>query len=158
MTAPHPEEQLVPPAWFRKFLDRGFPLIHYPEKSKAPIGPEAKGWPSRAVRSPEGYIPGKNWGVLLGSEIAPGRFLVDVDFDWALGLPLAKQILPDTGFGFGRAGNEISHAFFTTPEPIKSRRYEDIDRSVIVELRGRTERVALLFRQCFPRRFTQAVK
>ncbi len=88
--------------------------------------------------------------MLLGSEIAPGQFLVDVDFDWASGLLLAKQILPKTGFGFGRASNEISHAFFTTPEPIKRRRFEDIDGSMIVEVRARTEKGGLGLQTMLP--------
>ena len=37
---------------------------------------------------------------------------------------------------FGRKSKPISHCFYTSPEPIPSIRYEDMDKTVLIELRG----------------------
>jgi hypothetical protein len=68
--------------------------------------------------------------------VQPGRFLVDVDFDWAEGVRMAMALLPPTDFGFGRSSKPLSHLFYTSPEPLASATWEDIDGSMLVELRG----------------------
>lgn len=125
----------TPPDWLKKYYERGFRLIFYPTRQKGPSGAEAIGWNTKSDLL-EDYKTDENVGVFLGHEISPGKFLADIDFDWPDGLPLAKRILPSTGFGFGRLSRTISHAFYTTPEPIVSIKFLDTDSKTIVELRG----------------------
>lgn len=125
---PHPHD------WLKKYVDRGFSLLFYPPKVKGPQGKDAVGWITR-VYKPEDYKEGDNVGVRTGTEISPGRYLVDIDFDNPISLKIAEHILPPTGFGFGRASRFISHAFYTVPEPFPSMVFTDIDGKVLVECR-----------------------
>jgi predicted P-loop ATPase len=78
-----------------------------------------------------------NVGTFTGHEIQPGRYLADVDFDWDSPNELKKRLLPSTGFGFGRPGRFLSHAFYTTPEQLPSvKKYIDLSGKSIVELYG----------------------
>ncbi len=125
------------PTWLSRYTERGFRLIYWP-RGKDPAtwkGPREAGWNERTY-SPDDYNEGCNVGVLLGTEIQPGKFLCDVDFDWTDGLPLARTVLPPTEFGFGRPSRDTSHAFFTTSKPVVSKVYEDIDNKGFVEIRG----------------------
>jgi hypothetical protein len=124
-----------PPPWLLKYLSRGFRLVFYPSRQKGPAGPEGIGWLTREYTA-ENYPPGANVGIVLGHEIAPGRFLADVDLDWVDGTPLARSLLPATGFGFGRASRLVSHAFYTTRTPVTTRAFDNIDGKPFVELRG----------------------
>lgn len=123
------------PEWLLKYYQRGFRLLFYGTKKKGPEGQEALKWTERSDQA-EDYRPGQNVGVFTGHEIAPGKYLADIDFDWADGLPLAKRILPATGFGFGRPSRTISHSFYTTPEALPSISFDNIDGKPFVELRG----------------------
>jgi hypothetical protein len=123
------------PSWLAKYYDRGFRLIFYGTKKKGPEGQEALKWTERSDEAKD-WRTGRNVGVFTGHEISDGKYLVDVDFDWSDGLPLAKRIMPATGFGFGRASRTISHSFYTSPKPIASRAYDNIDGKPFVELRG----------------------
>ncbi len=120
------------PEWLRKYYERGFKLVFYPSKQKFPLD---KGWEQRTYQASD-YKDGNNVGILLGHEISEGKFLADIDFDWPDGVPLAKYLLPVTGFGFGRKSRILSHAFFTTPEPIASFKFVGMDNHPIVEIRG----------------------
>jgi predicted P-loop ATPase len=115
-----------------RYVERGFKLVFYATKTK---GPREKGWNSKECK-PEDYQEGQNVGVLLGTEIAPGRFLVDVDFDWPQGIPLAKRLLPGTMFGFGRDTRQLTHVFFTTSQPIPNDTFDDVDGKPFVEFRS----------------------
>lgn len=121
--------------WLQKFYERGFRLVFYNTREKGPSGPAAKNWTERADQADD-YKNGQNVGVFTGHEISPGKFLADIDFDWAEGLPLAKHILPPTQFGFGRPSRQMSHAFYTTPSPLPSMVFANIDKKNFVELRG----------------------
>ena len=102
---------------------------HDPKEWK---GPHVNGWndPDRSYPL-DGYNPETmNLGTFDGHEIAPGRFLDDVDFDWAEGTVLAGKILPLTGFGFGRKEKSLSHAFYTTPERLKFVEYYDLPDAI----------------------------
>jgi hypothetical protein len=124
------------PSWLRKYRERGFRLIFYPNKTKGPIGKDADGWTTKEYPD-EAYEEGMNVGVMTGTEIEPGKFLVDLDFDWTDGLPLVKRLLPATGFGFGRTSRTVSHAFFTTTQPTPSLVFKNIDEATIfLEIRG----------------------
>jgi len=121
--------------WLTAYVERGFRLVFYPPRQKGPSGEEGNGWTSRSD-GPADYVEGQNVGIFTGHEIAPGRFLVDIDFDWTEGLPIAPRLLPPTEFGFGRKSRNVSHAFYTTSLPQVSKAYEDIDGTMLVELRG----------------------
>jgi len=123
------------PAWLKKYYERGFRLIFYETKQKGPSGQAALKWTERSDKI-EDWGSNQNIGVFTGHEISPQKFLVDVDFDWSDGLPLAKRILPHTEFGFGRPSRTLSHAFYTSPEPLPSIVFENIDGKPFVELRG----------------------
>jgi Virulence-associated protein E len=123
------------PDWLAKYYDRGFRLIFYDSGQKGPSGPKAVDWTSRSDQ-PRDYREGMNVGIFLGHEIKPGKFLADIDFDYTEGLNLAKGILPSTEFAFGRASRRISHAFYTTAQPIPSTKFKHITGKDIVELRG----------------------
>lgn len=127
--------EVNPPDWLTDYVRRGLQLVFYPARQKGPTGQEASGWTSR-VYNPKDYRPGDNVGVKLGTEVKPGHYLVDVDFDWPSGLVLAKRLLPATGFGFGRSGR-ITHAFYTVSQPVPSKQFIDISGRVLVELRCR---------------------
>jgi hypothetical protein len=109
-------------------------------------GPREKGWndPNR-VYPLDLYDPTTmNVGVFTGHEIAPGRFLHDVDLDWwAPGVRvLVKNLLPSTDFGFRRQGKGLSHAFYTAPTRLDIVTYYDLtddtdgNGQTLVELRG----------------------
>lgn len=123
------------PAWLQRYAARGFRLVFYDTRQKGPTGSDAIGWTDRTYPI-DAYQPGQNVGILTGHEVEPGKFLVDLDFDWAEGLNLSQRLLPGTEFGFGRASRPLSHAFFTTPEPLKTRVFTGIDGKNIVEMRG----------------------
>lgn len=124
------------PDWLAEYASLGFKFVFYPNKHKHPVGVEGKEWQTREYRV-EDYKPGDNVGVVLGVEIAPGRFLADIDFDWAEGIAqFASVFFPDTGFGFGRPSKKLSHAFYTTSQPVVSFKYEDTDGVTLVEIRG----------------------
>lgn len=121
--------------WLERYYERGFRLVFYQSGQKGPSGAEATKWTERSNKI-EDYKPGLNLGTFTGHEISPGKFLADIDFDWSDGLPLAARILPPTGFGFGRPSRTTSHAFYTTPEPVQSISFDNIDGKPFVELRG----------------------
>lgn len=128
-------EKKDPPEWLKKYYERGFRLIFYQSKQKGPSGQEAVRWTERSDQLKD-YQEGQNVGIFTGHEISPGKFLADIDFDWTDGFPLAKHILPPTGFGFGRPSRATSHVFYTTPEPVVSQSFDNIDGKPFVELRG----------------------
>lgn len=123
------------PDWLQRYKDRGFRLVFYDTKKKGPEGASGKDWESRIIR-PEDYREGQNVGIVTGTEIKPGRFLVDVDFDWPEGFPLSRFVMSETDFGFGRKSRPISHAFFTTDTPETTTVWDDTEGKRIVELRG----------------------
>ncbi len=124
------------PTWFVRALTLGFQLVCYAEKSKGPSGPDGIGWPRKTVTTVEGYVDRRNWGALLGVEIAPGRFLHAVDFDWVLGIPLGARLLPSTACGTSRPSKLVSQALYTTDRPLVTRQFKDVDGAMLVELRG----------------------
>lgn len=141
---PTPDTPAAYPAWLSRYLSRNLQLIFYPTKLK---GPRDEGWKTR-VYTPDEYREGMNVGVKLGTQLSEGRYLVDVDFDWAEGVVLAKRLLPPTGFGFGRESRPFSHAFYTVDVPLSRVQFLDIPppkgkpgavvekRITFVELRG----------------------
>lgn len=123
------------PAWFERYIQRGFRLIPYQPKTKGPTGLAAVNWPAKFLDRSDQYQADTNYGALLGVEIEPGRFLVDVDFDWNEGLVLSRKLLPSTAFAFGRGDRKVTHAFYTADTPLPSYRYDDVSGKCLVELR-----------------------
>ena len=116
------------------YLSQNFRIVTWPAIGDSK-GPREEGWHRKQYTAAD-YHDGYRVGLVTGHEAAPGRFLVDVDLDWAQGAEIALKILPTTGFAFGRASKRISHCFYTLPEPVTSFRYEDIDKTCLIELRG----------------------
>lgn len=126
----------------------GFRLVAW-ERNGDPSewkGPHAKGWndPARTF-DPAAFDPTKhNLGLFTGCELTPGKFVADLDFDWAPGLDVAPKLIPSTGFAFGRKGKKLSHAIFTTPERVESIKFCDYadeekgtgEGTTFIELRG----------------------
>lgn len=142
MTAPI---QLVPkaklPDWAEHFQRLGLRTFLFersgnPESDwKKAIG---KRWNDRkAVDDLSKYDPERhNVGTITGCEIAPGRFLADVDLDWSPPRELTA-LLPASDFIFGRPSKPISHLFLATPERLPSvKEYKDIDGTKFLELFG----------------------
>lgn len=118
----------------RAYYEAGFRVLYWPAVGDVK-GPTSLDWP-RTSYPIEGYHEGMRVGIMSGTETSPGVFSHDVDIDWAPGAQIALVLLPPTGFVFGRQSKPISHAFFGCPEALPSYRYEDIDKSCLMELRG----------------------
>lgn len=125
---------MTPQELVQEYFKHNYRLVFWPQIGDIK-GPREPGWPQKQY-TPEDYHEGYRVGILTGTEIAPEKFLHDVDIDWAPGTLIAQTLLPSTSFVFGRAGKRISHCFYTVPEPIPSIRYEDIDKTCLIELRG----------------------
>ena len=97
---------------------------------------EWNGKAAAGLYTPADYHEGDRNGLLMGFEIAPGRFLFDADIDWKEGYAIAAALLPQTDFVYGRASKWVSHCVYTTPEPLPSVRYEDIDKTALIEQFG----------------------
>jgi hypothetical protein len=118
----------------QSYFDRHFRVVFWPQINDQK-GPTEKDWP-RNPKTIADYREGNRVGLLTGVEIALGQILHDVDIDWAAGSLIAQALLPPTGFVYGRASKHVSHCFYTTPEAIHSYKYEDIDKTCLIELRG----------------------
>lgn len=119
------------------YFSNNFRLVYWPHigDAKGPSGKAAVGWTERAYTRDE-YQEGCRVGIMCGHEISAGRFLHDVDIDWEPGSRIAQALLPHTDFIFGRANKKISHCWYTASEPLASFKYEDIDKTCLIELRG----------------------
>ena len=117
------------------YFTHNFRLVFWPHIGDSK-GPREKGWTERTYRR-EDYSDGMRVGIMCGHEMSEGKFLHDVDIDWAAGASIALALLPATDFMFGRASKKISHCWYTTSEPLKSFKYEDpTDKTCLIELRG----------------------
>ncbi len=133
-------QALTPRELVAAYLANNFRIVVWPAEGDAK-GPTAKGWTTRAYTLDDYHEPtatstGDRVGVMTGHEISPGHFLHDVDIDWAAGSTIAQVFLPTTRFVYGRHTKRISHCFYTLPEALPSFKYEDIDGSTLIELRG----------------------
>lgn len=148
------------PPWLTKYYEKGLRLVFYPTKSKIPTD---AGWQSK-IYTAQDYEPGQNVGLMLGTELSPGRYSADIDFDWIPGIPLSPGILPKTQCGFGHPPTKpISHALYTTPTPVITKKYSNIaydtdDKSdklaktkqCFVEIRGLRENGEVGFQTMIP--------
>src|SRR5262245_13551729 len=119
------------------YVQRNFSLVFWTREEGDPEGkgPRDKGWPLKTF-DPAHFRPGMQLGVKIGVEVAPGMFLLDVDFDWEPAIPYADKFLPHTGFGFGRTSKPHGHAFYTTSHKVTYFKFTDTDNSTLVERRG----------------------
>jgi len=126
---------IAPKAVLDFYFAHNFRLVYWPHIGDSK-GPRERGWTERPYTR-EDYVEGYRVGIMCGHEISEGKFIHDVDIDWAPGSPIAQALLPPSEFMFGRSGKKISHCWYTTPEPLKSFKYEDpTDNTCLIELRG----------------------
>lgn len=126
------------PAWLQKYAARGFSLLFWYRTSDPKDdgkGPHISDWPQRTYHLSD-FRDGQQVGVKLGTEIAPGKFLWDADYDWAPGIQYASRLMAPTGFVYGRPGKPRSHECRTTSAPVTSYKYQDVDGTVLSERRG----------------------
>src|SRR5579864_8315532 len=123
----------LPKSWLDDYFALGLQLVFWPAHFGK--GPKEEGWQRRRYTR-EDWRDGFNVGVKTGTAIEPGKFLVDIDFDWDPIPALVERLLPTTGFTFGRAKKPLSHALYTTPTPLVKREFNDLHDLPIVELRG----------------------
>jgi predicted P-loop ATPase len=128
--------------WIKFYQRQGLRLFYW-ERSGDPANDWkkaiGKSWNRRDIEPDDlsKFDPSKhNLGTIIGYEVKPGRYLVDVDIDWDSPRELL-QLLPGSEFIFGRAGKNVSHTFYTTPERLPSvKEYKDIDGKKFMELFG----------------------
>lgn len=125
---------MMPSEIVQSYLDKNFRIVVWPHigDSKGPREPD---WPKK-IYTIQDYKEGNRVGILTGVEVSPGKFLHDIDIDWSPGAEIAGRLLPGTSFVFGRSSKRISHCFYLLPEALPSFRYEDIDKTCLIELRG----------------------
>lgn len=116
------------------YLDNHYRIVTWPAIGDQK-GPVEKSWQEK-VYSASDYHDGYRVGIVTGAEVEPGKFLVDIDIDWAPGSPIAQALLPPTSFVFGRPSKRVSHCFYTIPDALPLFRYEDIDKTCLIEFRG----------------------
>lgn len=118
----------------QSYLGRNYSIITWPLVGDQK-GPREPDWPRKKYSFTD-YSEKHRVGILTGAEVSPGQFIHDVDIDWAQGAPIALKMLPATNFVFGRASKQYSHCFYYLPEGLPSVRYEDVDGTCLIELRG----------------------
>src|SRR5678816_1095038 len=134
MTAQIPSSQEI----VRSYFDKNFHVVMWPDRGDLK-GPTEPGWPTKPYNLAD-FTPEMRVGLVTGQEVAPGRFLHDVDIDWAPGYLIATQFLPKTEFIYGRHSKHISHCFYTLSEAIYVPPYKDpVDKSTLLEIRGTKE-------------------
>lgn len=131
------------------YFDRQFKLVFWPADGDQK-GPKEKDWP-RQQKNLTDYHPGDRVGIVTGAEVAPGRYLIDVDIDWAPGYLVAAAFLPRTDFVYGRASKRVSHCLYTLPDAVACTQYKDpVDGQMLLEVRGAKEDGSLGFQSMAP--------
>jgi predicted P-loop ATPase len=112
----------------QRFIADGFRLVFWPDKEDWK-GPREPGWIDHHYTIDD-YHEGDRVGIMHGVEMATGtgRYVVDVDVDWAPGVEIAKAMLPATGFVWGRPSKRVSHCLYTTPDLVPMQVYKDISK------------------------------
>lgn len=118
----------------QSYLDLGLRICTWPRIGDIK-GPHTNEWQLKTYTIDD-YTDGCRVGILTGHEMSPGKFVIDVDIDWGPGSVIAQFLLPPTGFIYGRASKRVSHCLYTTSEALTSFKYEDIDKTSLIELRG----------------------
>lgn len=134
MSVSSTDRPLTPHELVQAYLNQHFRIVTWPAVGDEK-GPRETGWPQR-IYTIDDYHEGDRVGILTGTELGPQKYPHDVDIDWAPGSLIAQALLPPTSFVFGRSSKKISHCFYTLSDALPSSRYEDIDRTCLIELRG----------------------
>lgn len=118
----------------RAYLARGWQPIPVPFRAK---DPNRRGWQKLQLTLDDlgDHFDSKsqNVGILLGD---PSGGLVDVDLDCPEALRLARVFLPRTDASFGRKSKPGSHRLYVAGRGVRTSEYEDLDGTMLVELRG----------------------
>lgn len=125
---------MTPRELVERYLSEGYRIVTWPQIGDMK-GPKTKAWQEKTYTIDD-YKDGNRVGLITGHEVSPDKFLVDVDIDWGPGSIIAQTMLPPTEFVYGRPSKRISHCVYTTPEALTSFRYDDIDKTCLIELRG----------------------
>jgi len=133
----------------RTYFDKRFHVVFWPDKGEQK-GPIEEGWKTKPFVLDD-FKPQTRVGVITGQEIAPGRYLHDIDIDWAPGYKIALNFLPKTEFVYGRASKQVSHCFYTLPEALANIVFRDpVDKTTLLEIRGTKEDGSLGFQSMVP--------
>src|SRR6266496_739727 len=89
------------------YITRGLQVVFWPGVGEWK-GPREKNWIDKQYTIAD-YHEGDRVGIMHGVEMAPGRYVVDVDIDWSPGIDIAKMMLPVTHFIWGRKSKKVSH-------------------------------------------------
>lgn len=144
-----PPSPLTPREVVEGYFKQHFQIVFWPAVGDQK-GPKEKGWPQKPAKLDD-YKDGLRVGILLGTEVAPGRFAHDVDIDWAPGYNVAAVFLPKTEFVYGRASKQVSHCFYTLSEPLATFQYKDpVDGQMLIEIRGTKEDGTIGFQSMAP--------
>ncbi len=126
---------LTPHAIVERYITNNFSVVFWPANGDQK-GPTTPDWPRNPAALTD-LKPNDRVGILLGTEVSPGKFLHDIDIDWGPGAQIAIAFLPKTEFIYGRASKRISHCFYTLPEPLACVQFKDpIDGQMLLEIRG----------------------
>lgn len=109
------------------YIAEGLDAVPLEPRGKAIKVPE---WQTRAFNLDD-FKPANNVGLRLGKD-----GLADVDLDCPEALALAAEMLPETGFVFGRSSARASHHFFKLIPPSPSvERKDPVTGDMLIELR-----------------------
>lgn len=143
---------MTPVEIVQDYFAKNFRVVFWPTVGDQK-GPVEKDWQKRASNGGyaiSDYHEGDRVGLITGVEVQQDKWLHDIDIDWAPGSHIALSLLPATGFIFGRASKEFSHCFYTLTKPLPSVRYEDVDKTCLIELRGTKKDGTLGFQTMAP--------
>lgn len=132
---------MTPREVVQSYFDQGFKLVFWPDAGNLK-GPVEKGWIDKPYTLAD-YHEGDRVGIMHGVEIAPGKFVVDVDIDWGPGVEVAKALLPVTEFIWGRTSKRVSHCLYTAPDVVAAYAYKDVgkDPVTLIEFRANKHQV-----------------
>ena len=117
------------------YLKRGWCPLPLKPKDKAPA--VERNWPQfkTSLETLEAdFHPHENIGIILGKRSGG---LIDVDLDCQEANNVADVLAPKTDLVSGRGGARRSHRWYVmNPVPPKIIQYEDVDGTMLVELRS----------------------
>jgi len=124
------------------YLDRGFHLVFWPAIDDWK-GPREADWLKKGIAGDytlDKYKDGDRVGIMHGVEVSVGKYLIDVDIDWAPGAVIAKAMLPVTGMVWGRTSKQISHCLYTAPDVVPMQVYKDIGKNPVTLIEFRADK------------------
>jgi hypothetical protein len=140
---------LTPGELVAKYFEHNFRVVFWPDKAEQK-GPIEEGWTTKKYLLSD-FKEHTRVGLMTGVEVAPGKFLHDVDIDFAPAYKIALQFLPKTEFVYGRETKPISHCWYTLSEALASVKYVDpVDKQTLIEIRGAKESGQLGFQSMVP--------